>query len=141
MPRTCKNFIELIKRPPKQGYKGSNFHRIIPGFMVQGGDFIRGDGTGGESIYGRTFEDENFNLKHDRPGLLSMANSGADRNGSQWYITLGDVSQLDGGYTIFGRVIEGLEVVQGLTPRDPATDPEAAAGDQIESITIEEQKP
>jgi cyclophilin family peptidyl-prolyl cis-trans isomerase len=72
--------------------------------------------------------------------MVAMANSGPDRNGSQWYITLGDVSQLDGGYTIFGQVIDGLDVVQQISPRDPSADPEAPAGDRIVSITIEEQE-
>ncbi len=100
VPKTVNNFIQLIKHK----YKGCVVHRIIPGFVIQTGDFTRGNGSGGFSVYGEHFEDENFNLKHEDIGILSMANAGPDTNGSQFFITLDYVPHLDNKHVVFGRI-------------------------------------
>ena len=131
-PIAVNNFVFLARNG---WFDGITFHRVLPGFVAQSGD-PSGTGFGGP---GYAFVNETSELKYDKPGMVGMANSGKDSNGSQFFITFAPAPQLDGGYTIFGQVVSGMDIATNLSPRDPANTLDLPPGDQILSVTIEER--
>ena len=131
VPKTAMNFLKLCGLDQASKYAKTTVHRIIPGFMIQAGDFENNNGTGGSSIYGKNFPDENFKLKHTEPGILSMANAGPGTNGSQFFITVAKTAWLDGKHVVFGKVTEGMDVVKKVEAEG------SQSGNTVKKITIE----
>ncbi|KAH9509371.1 hypothetical protein Btru_045743 [Bulinus truncatus] len=142
-PKTARNFVELSSHINGYGYEGSKFHRVIADFVVQGGDYDKKDGSGIKSIWGGYFDDENFTLKHTGAGWVSMANAGKDTNGCQFFIILKPTPWLDGHHTVFGKVLEGLEVVRKIgnvetDSNDSPVDDVVISKSKVESVRNEQ---
>jgi peptidylprolyl isomerase len=148
VPKTAENFRKLCVGGNGKSdsghelcFKGSKFHRIIPGFMVQGGDFTKGNGTGGQSIYGAKFNDENFSLKHTEPGVLSMANAGPNTNGSQFFITTVPCPWLDGKHVVFGKLVDGFNVLKAIEKQGTANGGPKSKVTIVDCGEVEPEKP
>ena len=148
VPKTAENFRKLCAGGNEKSesghdlcFKGSKFHRIIPGFMVQGGDFTKGNGTGGQSIYGAKFNDENFTLKHTEPGVLSMANAGPNTNGSQFFITTVPCPWLDGKHVVFGKLVDGMNVLKAIEKLGTANGAPKSKVTIVDCGEVEAEKP